>query len=136
MTLTVAVAGGGTSGVARAIAIAPVASPTAAETEDWTLPAGQRSLTLGAGQRSVSAAISVVRRAAGGRGAVSFAVTADGAAIGQVTLTIADDDKAVLAVRGPAQVTEGQDRADAQVSRTRRWPTVGGAGRPASWTSR
>ena len=39
---------------------------------------------------------------------VSFAVTADGAAIGQVTLTIADDDKAVLAVRGPAQVTEGQ----------------------------
>ena len=109
VTLTVAVAGGGTSGVARAIAIAPVASPTAAETEDWTLPAGQRSLTLGAGQRSVSAAISVVDDARlEDAETVSFAVTADGAAIGQVTLTIADDDKAVLAVRGPAQVTEGQ----------------------------
>ena len=109
VTLTVAVTGGGTSGVARAIAIAPVASPTAAETEDWTLPAGQRSLTLGAGQRSVSAAISVVDDARlEGAETVSFAVTADGAAIGQVTLTIADDDKAVLAVRGPAQVTEGQ----------------------------
>ena len=109
VTLTVAVTGGGTSGVARAIAIAPVASPTAAETEDWTLPAGQRSLTLGAGQRSVSAAIAVVDDARlEGAETVSFAVTADGAAIGQVTLTIADDDKAVLAVRGPAQVTEGQ----------------------------
>ena len=109
VTLTVAVAGGGTSGVARAIAIAPVAPPTAAETEDWTLPAGQRSLTLGAGQRSVSAAISVVDDARlEDAETVSFAVTADGAAIGQVTLTIADDDKAVLAVRGPAQVTEGQ----------------------------
>ena len=109
VTLTVAVTGGGTSGVARAIAIAPVASPTAAETEDWTLPAGQRSLTLGAGQRSVSAAISVVDDARlEDAETVSFAVTADGAAIGQVTLTIADDDKAVLAVRGPAQVTEGQ----------------------------
>ena len=109
VTLTVAVAGGGTSGVARAIAIAPVASPTAAETEDWTLPAGQRSLTLGAGQRSVSAAIAVVDDARlEDAETVSFAVTADGAAIGQVTLTIADDDKAVLAVRGPAQVTEGQ----------------------------
>ena len=109
VTLTVKVTGGGTSGVARAIAIAPVASPTAAETEDWTLPAGQRSLTLGAGQRSVSAAISVVDDARlEDAETVSFAVTADGAAIGQVTLTIADDDKAVLAVRGPAQVTEGQ----------------------------
>ena len=109
VTLTVAVTGGGTSGVARAIAIAPVASPTAAETEDWTLPAGQRSLTLGAGQRSVSAAIAVVDDARlEDAETVSFAVTADGAAIGQVTLTIADDDKAVLAVRGPAQVTEGQ----------------------------
>ena len=109
VTLTVKVTGGGTSGVARAIAIAPVASPTAAETEDWTLPAGQRSLTLGAGQRSVSAAIAVVDDARlEDAETVSFAVTADGAAIGQVTLTIADDDKAVLAVRGPAQVTEGQ----------------------------
>ena len=69
VTLTVAVTGGGTSGVARAIAIAPVASPTAAETEDWTLPAGQRSLTLGAGQRSVSRGDrGGRRRAAGGRG--------------------------------------------------------------------
>ena len=109
VTLTVAVAGGGTSGVARAIAIAPVASPTAAETEDWTLAAAARSLTLGAGQRSAAAAIAVVDDARlEGEETVSFAVTADGAAIGQVTLTIADDDKAVLAVRGPAQVTEGQ----------------------------
>ena len=109
VTLTVAVAGGGTSGVARAIGIAPVASPTAAETEDWTLAAGQRSLTLGAGQRSVSAAIAVVDDARlEGEETVSFAVTADGTAIGQVTLTIADDDRAVLAVTGPAQpVTEG-----------------------------
>ena len=36
-------------------------------------------------------------------------MTADGAAIGQVTLTIADDDRAVLAVTGPSgPVTEGQ----------------------------
>ena len=110
VTLTVKVAGGGTSGVARAIAIAPVASPTAAETEDWTLAAAARSLTLGAGQRSAAAAIAVVDDARlEGEETVSFAVTADGAAIGQVTLTIADDDKAVLAVTGPSgPVTEGQ----------------------------
>ena len=109
VTLTVAVAGGGTSGVARAITITPVASPTAAETEDWTLAAEQRSLTLGAGRRSAAAAITVVDDARlEVAETVSFAVTADGAAIGQVTLTIADDDQAVLAVRGPAQVTEGQ----------------------------
>ena len=110
VTLTVAVAGGGTSGVARAITITPVASPTAAETEDWTLAAEQRSLTLGAGRRSAAAEIAVVDDARlEGAETVSFAVTADGAAIGQVTLAIADDDKAVLAVRGPdGPVTEGQ----------------------------
>ena len=108
VTLTVAVAGGGTSGVARAITIAPVPSPTAAETEDWTLAAEQRSLTLGAGRRSAAAEITVVDDARlEVAETVSFAVTADGAPIGQVTLTIADDDQAVLAVRGPAQVTEG-----------------------------
>ena len=109
VTLTVAVAGGGTSGVARAITIAPVASPTAVETDDWTLAAGQRSLTLGAGRRSAAAEIVVVDDARLELAeTVSFAVTADGAAIGQVTLTITDDDRAVLAVTGPAQpVTEG-----------------------------
>ena len=110
VTLTVAIAGGGTSGVARAITIAPVASPTAAETEDWTLVAGQRSLTLGAGRGSAAAEIVVVDDARLELDeTVSFAVTADGAAIGQVMLTITDDDKAVLAVRGPdGPVTEGQ----------------------------
>ena len=101
VTLTVAVAGGGTSGVERAITIAPVASPTAAETEDWTLAAGQRSLTLGAGRRSAKAEIVVVddaRLEPELAETVSFAVTADGAPIGQVTLSITDDDKAVLAV--------------------------------------
>ena len=108
VTLTVKVAGGGMSGVARAIGIAPVPTPTAAETEDWTLAAEQRSLTLGAGRRSAAAEITVVDDARlEVAETVSFAVTADGAPIGQVTLTIADDDQAVLAVRGPAQVTEG-----------------------------
>ena len=107
VTLTVAPAGGGAAGAARAIAIAVVSGATAEETGDWTLAA--RSLTLGAGERSVSAAIGIVddARLEGGE-TVSFAVTADGAAIGQVTLAIADDDRAVLTVQGPAQpVTEG-----------------------------
>ena len=112
VTLTVAVAGGGTSGVARAITIAPVASPTAAETEDWTLAAGQRSRTLSAGRRSATAEIVVVddaRLEPELAETVSFDVTADGAPIGTVTLSIDDDDKAVLVVTGPAQpVTEGQ----------------------------
>ena len=87
VTLTVAVAGGGTSGVARVIAITPETAPTAAESEDWTLPAGERTLTLGAGERSAAATIAVVDDARlEGEETVSFAVTADGAAIGQVTL--------------------------------------------------
>ena len=110
VTLTVAVAGGGTSGVARVIAITPETAPTAAESEDWTLPAGERTLTLGAGERSAAATIAVVDDARLEiEETVSFAVTADGAAIGQVTLTIADDDRAVLAVSGPdGPATEGQ----------------------------
>ena len=110
VTLTVAVAGGGTSGVARVIAITPETAPTAAESEDWTLPAGERTLTLGAGERSAAATIAVVDDARLEiEETVSFAVTADGAAIGQVTLTIADDDRAVLEVSGPdGPVTEGQ----------------------------
>ena len=110
VTLTVAVAGGGTSGVARVIAITPETAPTAAESEDWTLPAGERTLTLGAGERSAAATIAVVDDARLEiEETVSFAVTADGAAIGQVTLTIADDDRAVLEVSGPdGPATEGQ----------------------------
>ena len=110
VTLTVAVAGGGTSGVARAITIAPVVSPTALETKDWTLAAEQRSLTLGAGRRSATAEIVVVddvRLEPELAETVSFDVTADGAPIGTVTLSITDDDRAVLAVVGPgSHVTE------------------------------
>ena len=112
VTLTVAVAGGGTSGVARAITIAPVASPTALETEDWTLAAEQRSRTLGAGRRSATAEIVVVddvRLEPELAETVSFDVTADGAPIGTVTLSITDDDKAMLVVTDPTQpVTEGK----------------------------
>ena len=112
VTLTVAVAGGGTSGVAREITIAPVASPTALETEDWTLAAEQRSRTLGAGRRSATAEIVVVddvRLEPELAETVSFDVTADGAPIGTVTLSITDDDKAMLVVTDPTQpVTEGK----------------------------
>ena len=107
VTLTVTVVGGGTAGAARAIAIAPASSPSAAETEDWTLAA--RALALRAGGRQVSAALTVVDDARlEDAETVAFAVTADGAAIGQVTLTIADNDKARLVVDAPARVVEGE----------------------------
>ena len=98
--LSVTVAGGGTAGADRAIAVAVSGTPTAKETEDWTLET--KSRTLAAGGRSARFPVTVVDDARLEAGeSVVFAVTADGAAIGSVTLTVADDDRAVLRVVGP-----------------------------------
>ena len=106
VTLTVAVPGGGTSGAARVIAVAASGAPTAVETGDWTL--GSSAGTLEVGASSVAFPITIVDDARlEAEEAVIFAVTADGAAIGTVTLTVADDDRAVLAIVGPgSHVTE------------------------------
>ena len=45
ITLTVAVEGGGTSGVARIIAVAASGTPTATQTGDWTLESGTGTLS-------------------------------------------------------------------------------------------
>ena len=105
--LTVAVAGGGTSGAARVIAVAASGTPTAIQTGDWTLESGTGTLRDGA--KSVAIPITIVDDARlEAQETVIFAVTADGAAIGTVTLTIVDNDRAVLAVVGPEEpVTEG-----------------------------
>ena len=107
ITLTVAVEGSGTSGTARVIAVAASGTPTAVETGDWTLENGAG--TLGVGASSVAFPITIVDDARlEAEETVTFAVTADGAAIGTVTLTVADDDRAVLAIVGPEDpVTEG-----------------------------
>ena len=107
ITLTVAVAGNGTSGTARVIAVAASGTPTATESEDWTLQSGTETLETGA--KSVAFPITIIDDARlEDTETVTFAVTADGAAIGTVTLTIDDDDRAVLAVVGPdGHVTEG-----------------------------
>ena len=106
ITLTVAVAGNGTSGTARVIAVAASGTPTATESEDWTLQSGTGTLETGA--KSVAIPIAIVDDARlEAQETVTFAVTADGAAIGTVELTIDDDDRAVLAVVGPgSHVTE------------------------------
>ena len=107
ITLTVAVEGSGTSGTARVIAVAASGMPTATESSDWTLQSGTGTLETGA--KSVAIPIAIVDDARlEAQETVTFAVTADGAAIGTVTLTIDDDDRAVLAVVGPgSHVTEG-----------------------------
>ena len=107
VTLTVAVADGGTSSAARAIAVAAAGTPSATETGDWTLDAGAK--TLAAGARNVTFAVAVVDDARlEGDESVTFAVTADGAAVGEATLAIADDDRAALAIVGPEEpATEG-----------------------------
>ncbi len=107
ITLTVAVAGNGTSGAARVIAVAASGTPTATESEDWTLQSGTGTLETGA--KSVAIPITIIDDARlEAEETVTFAVTADGAAIGTVELTIDDDDRAVLAVVGPgSHVTEG-----------------------------
>ena len=107
VTLTVAVAGGGTSGAARVIAVAASGTPTAVESSDWTLQSGAGTLETGA--KSVAIPIAIIDDARlEAQETVTFAVTADGAVIGTVTLTIDDDDRAVLAVVGPdGHVTEG-----------------------------
>ena len=107
ITLTVAVAGGGTSGAARVIAVAASGTPTATQTGDWTLESGTGTLRDGA--NSVAIPITIIDDARlEDQETVTFEVTADGADIGTVTLTIDDDDRAVLAVVGPdSHVTEG-----------------------------
>ncbi len=115
ITLTVAVAGNGTSGAARVIAVAASGTPTATATEtDWTLQSGTETPqrwtgTLETGAKSVAIPITIIDDARlEDTETVTFAVTADGAAIGTVELTIDDDDRAVLAVVGPdGHVTEG-----------------------------
>ncbi len=98
--LSVTVAGGGTAGADRRIAVAVSGTPAAKETEDWTLQTKSRTLTAGA--RRVTFPVTVVDDARLEAGeSVTFAVTADGAALGSVTLTVADDDRAVLRVVGP-----------------------------------
>ena len=106
VTLTVAVAGNGTSGTARVIAVAASGTPTATQTGDWILQSGTGTLETGA--KSVAIPITIIDDARlEDTETVTFAVTADGAEIGTVTLTIADDDRAVLAVVGPgSHVTE------------------------------
>ena len=106
ITLTVAVEGSGTSGAARVIAVAASGTPTATQTGDWTLESGAGTLETGA--KSVAFPITIIDDARlEDQETVTFAVTADGAAVGTVTLTIDDDDRAVLAVVGPgSHVTE------------------------------
>ena len=106
VTLTVAVEGSGTSGTARVIAVAASGTPTATQTGDWTLQSGTGTLETGA--KSVAIPITIIDDARlEAQETVTFAVTADGAEIGTVTLTIDDDDRAVLAVVGPgSHVTE------------------------------
>ena len=105
VVLGVTVAGGGTAGADRRIAVAVSGTPTALGTEDWTLGTG--SLTLAAGARSVAFPVTVVDDARLETGeSVAFAVTADGAAIGSATLSVADDDRAVLRVVGPEDAVE------------------------------
>ena len=64
VTLTVAVAGGGTSGAARVIAVAASGTPTAVESSDWTLQSGAGTLETGA--KSVAIPIAIVDDAQAG----------------------------------------------------------------------
>ena len=91
----------------RAIAVATSGTPTALETTDWTLDAASKTLERGA--QSIDFEITVVDDATlEGDESVSFAISANGAAAGSATLSIADDDRAMLSVAGPTD-TDGED---------------------------
>ena len=107
VTLTVALPDRAAAAADRQIAVAASGTPTAEETQDWTLETTGKTLAKGA--QSVAFAITVIDDARlEGDESVNFAITADGAPSGTATLTIADDDRAVLAVAGPeGPVTEG-----------------------------
>ena len=106
VTLTVALPEGMAGTAGRTIAVAPSGTPTAVETDDWTLDAASK--TLEAGAQSIGFEITVVDDATlEGDESVTFAVTANGAPAGTATLPIADDDRAVLTVTGPTD-TQGE----------------------------
>ena len=125
VTLTVALPGGAAAGADREIAVAPDGTPTAAETEDWTLET--RTATLAKGANSVEFSIGIVDDARlEAEESVTFAVTADGAEIGKATLTVADVDRAVLAVVGPEEPVAEGDTAFALKLRLEPHPDNGG----------
>ena len=107
--LTVTLSTGSTTyGTPRTFTIAAGAESTALEGQDWTLPSA--SVVLPAGDSSVAVTLAIIDDARlEPAGTVSFKASLDGgiettAAI----LSIADDDRVVLAVQGPAEpITEG-----------------------------
>ena len=103
--LTLTVSEAGASAVERTITV--TASGTALETEDWTLES--KSLNLAQGAQSVEFPITVIDNARlEHEESVTFTVSADGATIGNVTLTITDNDRGVLNVVAPeGGATEG-----------------------------
>ena len=107
VTLTLST-GNTTYGSARTFTISAGADSTALQGQDWTLSSA--SVVLPAGKNSVTATLAIVDDARlEPAETASFKASLDGGAeAAAAVLTIADDDKAVLAVRGPAQVTEGQ----------------------------
>ena len=95
--------------------------------------------TLETGAKSVAIPITIIDDARlEDTETVTFAVTADGAAIGTVELTIDDDDRAVLAVVGPEEPCDGGRRGLHDQTAPRAAPGERPAGRgrmPASSTS-
>ena len=105
VTLTLST-GGTTYATDRTFTISAGADATALETEDWTLPS--KSVVLKAGQDTVTTKLATVDDARlEPAETVSFKASFGGAETTAAVLAIDDDDKAVLAVSGPAQVTEG-----------------------------
>ena len=105
VTLTVAAQGDATVGADRVIAL--TVSGTAQEGADWAVDSTTE--TLAAGAQIVEFPVTVINDARlEDEESVTFSLTADGAAIGSATLTIADNDRAVLNVVAPeGGATEG-----------------------------
>ena len=110
VTLTVAVADDGKASAARSIAIERVGTATADEGADWTL--GKTALLLPAGRKAVGTVVRIVDdRSLEDTETVTFRAMSDGVEIGRATLTIEDDDRAVLRVANAAAAVEGDPLA-------------------------
>ena len=107
--LTVTLSTGATTyGTARTFTIAAGAESTALEGQDWTLPSA--SVVLPAGDNSVAVTLAIIDDARlEPAETVSFKASLDGGMeTAAAILSIADDDRVVLAVQGPTEpITEG-----------------------------